>query len=84
MLEKCSKRILVSKVLGQGTPKPYFCLSLLIVCLLFIPTGNEIQCIVVLCILYHISMDDRYKSMFTYTDCIPLVRAKTLLMLYHG
>ncbi|XP_046844229.1 kinesin-associated protein 3-like isoform X2 [Xenia sp. Carnegie-2017] len=35
--------------------------------------GNEIQCIVVLCILYHISTDDRYKSMFTYTDCIPLI-----------
>ncbi|XP_067118777.1 kinesin-associated protein 3 isoform X2 [Centruroides vittatus] len=28
---------------------------------------------VVLCILNHISMDDRCKSMFTYTDCIPIV-----------
>lgn len=28
---------------------------------------------VVLCILYHISMDDRCKSVFTYTDCIPII-----------
>lgn len=28
---------------------------------------------VVLCILYHISMDDRCKSVFTYTDCIPIL-----------
>ncbi|XP_059490596.1 kinesin-associated protein 3 isoform X2 [Neocloeon triangulifer] len=28
---------------------------------------------VVLGILYHLSMDDRVKSMFTYTDCIPLI-----------
>lgn len=28
----------------------------------------------VLGILYHISMDDKSKSMFTYTDCIPMVR----------
>ncbi|KAF4518002.1 hypothetical protein B566_EDAN012754 [Ephemera danica] len=28
---------------------------------------------VVLGILYHLSMDDRVKSMFTYTDCIPMV-----------
>ncbi|KAI4898693.1 hypothetical protein NFI96_002450, partial [Prochilodus magdalenae] len=26
---------------------------------------------IVMCILYHISMDDRSKSMFAYTDCIP-------------
>ncbi|KAM6963400.1 kinesin-associated protein 3a [Aplochiton taeniatus] len=24
-----------------------------------------------MCILYHISVDDRFKSMFAYTDCIP-------------
>ena len=42
--------------------------------------GNELKqqsvqdCrILSLSILYHISMDDRYKSMFTYTDCIPIV-----------
>eukprot|EP00955_Chlamydomonas_euryale_P118839 366562-Chlamydomonas_euryale.AAC.16 len=28
---------------------------------------------VVLGLLYHISMEDKYKSMFTYTDCIPRV-----------
>ncbi|KAM9331295.1 kinesin-associated protein 3 [Gastrophryne carolinensis] len=26
---------------------------------------------IVMCILYHLSMDDRCKSMFAYTDCIP-------------
>jgi Kinesin-associated protein (KAP) len=26
---------------------------------------------VVLGLLYHVSMDDRFKSMFTYTDCVP-------------
>lgn len=35
--------------------------------------SNEIHSVVVLCILYHISMDDRFKSMFTYTDCIPIM-----------
>ncbi|XP_014676372.1 PREDICTED: kinesin-associated protein 3-like [Priapulus caudatus] len=29
--------------------------------------------VIVLSILYHISMDDRCKSLFTYTDCIPIV-----------
>lgn len=24
-------------------------------------------------ILYHLSVDDKVKSMFTYTDCIPIV-----------
>lgn len=27
-----------------------------------------------MCILYHISMDDRFKSMFADADCIPQVR----------
>ncbi|XP_072014617.1 kinesin-associated protein 3-like [Amphiura filiformis] len=35
--------------------------------------SNENHRLIVLCILYHISMDDKAKSMFTYTDCIPLV-----------
>ena len=34
---------------------------------------SEHHCVVVLCILYHISMDDRFKSFFSYTDCIPVV-----------
>ena len=34
---------------------------------------NENHKLIVLCILYHISMDDKSKSMFTYTDCIPIV-----------
>ena len=29
--------------------------------------------VVVMCILYHVSMDDRYKSYFSYTDCIPIM-----------
>ncbi|KAK3087402.1 hypothetical protein FSP39_005444 [Pinctada imbricata] len=35
--------------------------------------NNENHRLIVLCILYHISMDDKSKSMFTYTDCIPMV-----------
>jgi len=27
-----------------------------------------------MCILYHITMEDRFKSMFADTDCIPQVR----------
>ncbi|MBN3302304.1 KIFA3 protein, partial [Amia calva] len=33
--------------------------------------GNENHKQIAMCILYHISMDDRFKSMFAYTDCIP-------------
>ncbi|KAJ8384515.1 hypothetical protein AAFF_G00204300 [Aldrovandia affinis] len=33
--------------------------------------GNEAQKQIAMCILYHISVDDRFKSMFAYTDCIP-------------
>ncbi|XP_059368516.1 kinesin-associated protein 3-like isoform X1 [Carassius carassius] len=33
--------------------------------------GDEVQRQIAMCILYHISMDDRFKSMFAYTDCIP-------------
>ncbi|XP_075038840.1 kinesin-associated protein 3 [Mixophyes fleayi] len=32
---------------------------------------NENYKQIVMCILYHISMEDRCKSMFAYTDCIP-------------
>ncbi|KAJ8300671.1 hypothetical protein KUTeg_022190 [Tegillarca granosa] len=34
--------------------------------------NNENHKLIVLCILYHISMDDKAKSMFTFTDCIPI------------
>uniref|UniRef100_A0A8V5HGJ5 Uncharacterized protein n=1 Tax=Melopsittacus undulatus TaxID=13146 RepID=A0A8V5HGJ5_MELUD len=33
--------------------------------------ANESYKQISMCILYHISMDDRFKSMFAYTDCIP-------------
>ncbi|XP_023557713.1 kinesin-associated protein 3 [Octodon degus] len=33
--------------------------------------GNENYKQIAICVLYHISMDDRFKSMFAYTDCIP-------------
>ncbi|XP_076359971.1 kinesin associated protein 3 isoform X2 [Tachypleus tridentatus] len=33
----------------------------------------ELHRSVVLCILYHVSMDDRCKTMFTYTECIPMI-----------
>lgn len=42
-----------------------------------INTANEIHSVVVLCILYHISMEDQAKSTFTYTDCIPTVSCLT-------
>ncbi|XP_046371421.1 kinesin-associated protein 3-like [Haliotis rufescens] len=35
--------------------------------------NNENHKMIVLCILYHISMEEKAKSMFTYTDCIPMV-----------
>ncbi|WAR31213.1 KIFA3-like protein [Mya arenaria] len=35
--------------------------------------NNENHKLIVLCILYHVSMDEKSKSMFTYTDCIPMV-----------
>ncbi|KFO75388.1 Kinesin-associated protein 3, partial [Cuculus canorus] len=33
--------------------------------------ANENYKQVAVCILYHVSMDDHFKSMFAYTDCIP-------------
>ncbi|OCT83064.1 kinesin-associated protein 3 [Xenopus laevis] len=38
---------------------------------LIVLLDNENYKQIVMCILYHISMDDRFKSMFAYTDCIP-------------
>lgn len=38
---------------------------------------------IVLKILYHMSLDDKIKSMFTYTDCIQLVTDMMLLNLNH-
>ena len=35
--------------------------------------GNDNYKQIAMCVLYHISMDDRFKSMFAYTDCIPQV-----------
>uniref|UniRef100_A0A6Q2WPS2 Kinesin-associated protein 3b n=1 Tax=Esox lucius TaxID=8010 RepID=A0A6Q2WPS2_ESOLU len=35
--------------------------------------GDENHKQIAMCILYHISVDDRFKSMFAYTDCIPQV-----------
>ncbi|KAL5012631.1 hypothetical protein ScPMuIL_011182 [Solemya velum] len=34
---------------------------------------NDNHKLIVLCILYHISMDEKAKSMFTFTHCIPIV-----------
>ncbi|XP_043941205.1 kinesin-associated protein 3 [Protopterus annectens] len=33
--------------------------------------NNENHKQIAMCVLYHVSMDDRFKSMFAYTDCIP-------------
>ena len=32
----------------------------------------------VVCVLYHLSIEDKVKSMFAYTDCIPLVMKMVL------
>uniref|UniRef100_A0A673X195 Kinesin-associated protein 3b n=1 Tax=Salmo trutta TaxID=8032 RepID=A0A673X195_SALTR len=37
----------------------------------FLLSGDENHKQMAMCILYHISVDDRFKSMFAYTDCIP-------------
>lgn len=56
-------------------------------------TENENHKTVVLCILYHISLEDNAKSMFSYTDCIPVVSHNpypvhvvytNICELYHG
>lgn len=49
---------------------------MLMIFFLFFTAGSETHKQIVMCILYHISMDDRCKSMFAYTDCIPQVRHK--------
>lgn len=33
----------------------------------------------ILGLLYHVSMDDKVKAMFTNTDCIPMVRIYEIL-----
>ena len=38
-------------------------------CFTKFPTQQNPVC----CVLYHLSMDDKVKSMFTYTECIPVV-----------
>lgn len=47
---------------------------------IFFP-GNENYKQIAMCVLYHISMDDRFKSMFAYTDCIPQVRGRVRMAL---
>ena len=37
------------------------------------PLGSETHCVIVLCILYHVSMDEKSRGVFAYTDCIPQV-----------
>ncbi len=36
-------------------------------------SATENHSLIVLCILYHLSMDEKCKSLFTFTDCIPMV-----------
>ena len=37
-------------------------------------TGSEKHRRTVLCILYHISIDEKSRAIFVYTDCIQMVR----------
>ena len=41
------------------------------------PLGSESHCVIVLCILYHVSMDEKSRGVFAYTDCIPQVSVCT-------
>lgn len=41
-------------------------------------SGDENNRQVALRILYHMSIDDRFKGMFVYTDCIPQVRVSKI------
>lgn len=43
-------------------------------CGVWCPAGDENNRQLAMRILYHISMDDRFKGMFVYTDCIPQVQ----------
>ena len=45
--------------------------------------ANENHALIVLYILYHISIDDKAKSLFAYTDCIPVVSSDYLLPISH-
>lgn len=38
--------------------------------------AHENHSVVVICVLYHISMDDKFRSYFSYTDSIPMVCSK--------
>ena len=42
---------------------------------------NEAVREVVLKLLYHLSMDDKHKSMFTFTDAVPIVSS---LLVFHA
>lgn len=44
--------------------------------------GDENNRQVAMRILYHISIDDRFKGMFVYTDCIPQVRGDPLRIFF--
>ena len=59
-------------VMGASAVILFVCLFVcLFVLLLF--SGDKNHRVVVLCILYHISMDWKARSLFSYTDCIPEV-----------
>ena len=45
-----------------------------------LPAAEERHQQAVLAVLYHLSVDDKCKSMFTYTDCIPTVSFVALMM----
>lgn len=38
-----------------------------------IPLGDENHRTLVLCILYHISIEEKSRAVFAYTDCVPQV-----------
>ena len=50
-------------------------------CIVMPFAANENHTVIVLCILYHVSTDDKAKSLFAYTDCIPVVSTHFQLFL---
>ena len=64
-----------SKIAFHYTYVRYKHSIMVIVCDIY--SGVESHRVIVLCILYHISIDEKSRSMFAYTDCLPQVRTAT-------
>ena len=57
-------------------------MSNIAMCIVMPYPGMENHRLIVLCVLYHISIDEKSRSMFAYTDCIPQVSQTVLIPTY--